>query len=62
MAAQDTTIQFDFNTIPESARQSLLAIIHQEAVEYLKQPGVAEKFEAWKAERDRKRSERRCEN
>lgn len=62
MAAQNTTIQFDFNAIPESARQSLLAIINQEAVEYLKQPGVAEKFEAWKAERDRKRSERRCEN
>lgn len=54
-------IQFNFSEIPESARQSLLAIIHQEAVDYLKQPGVAEKFEAWKAERDRKRSEGGCE-
>lgn len=32
--------QFDLEEIPESSRQVLLSIIHYEANEYLKQPGM----------------------
>lgn len=55
MVAQSVLPKFDFDKIPESSRQALLAIIHREANEYLKQPGVAEKFAQWKAEKDKKR-------
>ena len=47
--------QFDLGEIPESSRQVLLSIIHHEVDEYFKQPGVAEKFEKWKAEREQRR-------
>lgn len=47
--------QFDLEEIPESSRQVLLSIIHYEANEYLKQPGIAEKFERWKADREQRR-------
>ena len=47
--------QFNLEEIPDSSRLVLLSIIHQEATEYLKQPGVADKFEKWKAEREQRR-------
>ena len=47
MAAQKVLPQFDYGAIPETARQSLLATIHLAATEYLKQPGVAEKYAEW---------------
>ena len=39
--------KFNYEEIPESARQGMLAIIHTAAHDYLRQPGVSEKFAAW---------------
>lgn len=51
MATQVSKPQFNFDEIPDSSRLVLLSIIHREALDYLKQPGVAEKFAQWKAEK-----------
>lgn len=55
MATPKELPKFNLDEIPESSRQALLAIIHRAANEYIKQPGVAEKFEKWKAEREQRR-------
>lgn len=56
MATQKALPQFNYSEIPESARQALLATVHFAAIEYLKQPGVAEKYAAW-LERKKQRKE-----
>lgn len=55
MALPQEKPEFNLDEIPDSSRLVLLSIIHHEANEYLKQPGIAEKFERWKAEREQRR-------
>lgn len=47
------SVQIETAQIPESSRMGLLAIIYDATAEYFKQPGVAEAFERWKAEREK---------
>lgn len=51
------SVQIDTAQIPESARMGLLAIIYDATAEYFKQPGVAEDFERWKAEKEKRAAE-----
>lgn len=43
------TVTIDTASIPRYVRPFLLASIADAAAEYMKQPGVAEKYEAWLA-------------
>lgn len=54
MATQNVMPKFNLSEIPDNSRLVLLSIIHREAIEYLKQPGIDEKFERWKADREKK--------
>lgn len=51
------SVQIDTAQIPESSRMGLLAIIYDATAEYFKQPGVAEDFERWKAEKEKRAAE-----
>lgn len=53
LTSRTASVQIDTAQIPESARMNLLSIIHDATAEYFKQPGVAEAFERWKAEREK---------
>lgn len=48
-------VKIDTSQIPEAVRMTMLDIIYAATVEYFKQPGVEEKFEQWKKEREAKR-------
>lgn len=50
------TLQIDTAQIPEHIRLDLLSIIHDATVEFFQQPGVAEKYERWKAEKEKGRT------
>lgn len=43
------TVRIDTESIPSYVRQFLLAPIVDATIEYMKQPGVQEKYEAWLA-------------
>lgn len=49
--ANATDVSIDTSTIPEYVRPYLLSPIVDAVAEYMKQPGVAEKYEAWLAEK-----------
>lgn len=46
---QSQAVTIDTVSIPKYVRPFLLASIADAAAEYMKQPGVAEKYEAWLA-------------
>jgi len=48
--------RFNLNKIPESGRIQLVAIVYEAAKEYIQQPGVQEKFEQWREQREAKKS------
>lgn len=47
-------VKLDTSQIPESVRMGLLDVIYAETVKYFQQPGVQERFEQWKKEREAK--------
>lgn len=51
------TVHIDTALIPEHIRLDLLSIIYDATVDYFQQPGVAEKFERWKAEKEKRAAE-----
>lgn len=53
--ANATDVSIDTSTIPEYVRPYLLSPIVDAVAEYMKQPGVAEKYEAWLAEKRRRK-------
>ena len=53
---QEDRIVFDLESIPESERMQLVAIAYEAAKEYLQQPGIQEKYERWREQRESKRS------
>lgn len=46
---EQTAVTIDTASIPQYVRPFLLASITDAVVEYMKQPGVTEKYEAWLA-------------
>lgn len=48
-------ISVDLDSIPESVRMQLVAAVYEAAKEYIQQPGIREKFERWKEQRDTKK-------
>lgn len=52
---QEDRIAFDLELIPESERMQLVAIAYEAAKEYMKQPGIQEKYEQWLKQRETKR-------
>lgn len=53
---QDNQIHIDLDSIPESVRMQLVAIAYEAAKEYIQQPGIQEKFERWREQREAKKS------
>ena len=51
------TVHIETALIPEHIRFDLLSIIYDATVDYFQQPGVAEKFERWKAEKEKRAAE-----
>ena len=47
-------IIIDTNKIPEHIRIELLAIAYSATIAYFKQPGDEEKFQQWKAEKEKR--------
>lgn len=47
----------DTSLIPDYIRRELFAAAYEATKEYFKQPGAMEKFERWKAEKDKKAAE-----
>lgn len=45
-------VKIDTSQIPESVRMTMLDIIYPAVIEYFKQPGVEEKYQAWLRERE----------
>ncbi len=56
-APRQAAVQIDTALIPEHIRFDLLSIIHDETVVFFQQPGVAERFERWKAEKEKRAAE-----
>lgn len=56
-APRQPSVQIDTAQIPEHIRLDLLSIIYDATVAYFQQPGVAEKFERWKAEKEKRAAE-----
>lgn len=53
---QEDRISVDLDSIPESVRMQLVAAVCEAAKEYIQQPGIREKFERWREQRDAKKS------
>jgi hypothetical protein len=51
MTGANQEVHIDIDSIPQYVRPFLLAPIVDAVTEYMKQPGVAEKYEAWLAEK-----------
>lgn len=47
-------VDIDTSQIPEHIRLELLAIAYDATIAYFQQPGVEEKYQRWKAEKERK--------
>lgn len=56
LLAQQETTQIKVNThqIPEHIRIELLSVIYDATAAYFQQPGVEERYERWKAEKEKK--------
>ena len=52
---QEDLINIELDSIPESVRMQLVAAVYEAAKEYIQQPGIREKFERWKEQRDTKK-------
>ena len=50
-------MRIDTSQIPEHIRMELLSIVYDATVEYFKQPGVEEKYQQWKAEKEKREAE-----
>lgn len=48
------TIAIDTSQIPEHIRLELLSIIYDATAAYFQQPGVEERYQRWKDEKDKK--------
>ena len=59
-----SAIAIDTSQIPEHVRLELLSIVYDATAAYFRQPGVEERYQRWKAEKDKKaappQSERSC--
>lgn len=53
---KEKRVSIDLDSIPESARMQLVATVYEAAKEYIQQPGIREKFERWREQRDAKKS------
>ena len=53
---QEDRISINLDSIPESARMQLVATVYEAAKEYIQQPGVREKFERWREQREARKS------
>lgn len=49
---KESQIHIDASQIPDHAIYELLSIAYDATIEYFKQPGVEEKFQHWKAEKE----------
>ena len=50
-------VTIDTSQIPEHIRLELLSIIYDATAAYFQQPGVEERYQRWKAEKDKKAAE-----
>lgn len=48
------TVTIDTGQIPEHIRLELLSIVYDATAAYFQQPGVEERYQRWKAEKDKK--------
>ena len=48
------TVAIDTSQIPEHVRLELLSIVYDATAAYFQQPGVEERYQRWKAEKDKK--------
>ena len=51
------TIAIDTGQIPEHVRLELLSIVYDATATYFQQPGVEERYQRWKTEKDKKAAE-----
>ena len=51
------TIAIDTGQIPEHVRLELLSIVYDATAAYFQQPGVEERYQRWKAVKDKKAAE-----
>ncbi len=47
-------VTIDTSQIPEHIRLELLSIVYDATAAYFQQPGVEERYQRWKAEKDKK--------
>lgn len=47
-------VTIDTSQIPEHIRLELLSIVYDATAAYFRQPGVEERYQRWKAEKDKK--------
>ena len=50
-------VTIDTSQIPEHIRLELLSIVYDATEAYFQQPGVEERYQRWKAEKDKKAAE-----
>ena len=53
----NSTVHIDTNQIPEHVRLELLSIVYNATAAYFQQPGVEERYQRWKAEKEKKAAE-----
>lgn len=51
------TVAIDISQIPEHVRLELLSIVYDATAAYFQQPGVEERYQRWKAEKEKKAAE-----
>lgn len=49
---RQSQVHIDTAQIPDHVRYELLSVVYDATVTYFQQPGVAEKFERWKAAKE----------
>ena len=52
-----SAVTIDTSQIPEHIRLELLSIVYDATVAYFQQPGVEERYQRWKDEKDKKAAE-----
>ena len=52
-----SAITIDTSQIPEHVLLELLSIVYDATVAYFQQPGVVERYQRWKAEKEKKAAE-----
>lgn len=53
---REDQIIFDLESIPESERMQLVAIVYEKVKKYFQEPGVQEKYELWLEKREAKKA------